>query len=46
MIVMTLALVILIRIDHEIRLQSIQATSSKRPSKKETKSKVKQSGDK
>ncbi|PKI13076.1 cell division protein FtsW [Colwellia sp. 12G3] len=30
MIIMTLALVILIRIDHEIRLQSIQATSSKR----------------
>ena len=34
MIVMTLALVILIRIDHEIRLQSIQATSSKRTRKK------------
>ena len=46
MIVMTLALVLLIRIDHEIRLQSIQATSSKRTTKKESKSKVKQSGDK
>ncbi len=37
MIVMTLALVILIRIDHEIRLQSMQATSSKRSAKKVTK---------
>ena len=27
MIIMTLAFVVLIRIDHEIRLQSIQATS-------------------
>ncbi|MCJ8295257.1 MAG: cell division protein FtsW [Colwellia sp.] len=34
LIVMTIALVILIRIDHEIRLQSIQATSSKRASAK------------
>ena len=34
MIVMTIALVILLRIDHEIRLQSIQATTSKRSSKK------------
>ncbi|MEI6894912.1 MAG: cell division protein FtsW [Colwellia sp.] len=34
MIVMTLTLVILIRIDHEIRLQSIQATSSNRSSKR------------
>ena len=34
LIVMTIALVILIRIDHEIRLQSIQATSSKRTSAK------------
>ncbi|MBU2894838.1 cell division protein FtsW [Colwellia sp. D2M02] len=33
MIVMTLALVILIRIDHEIRLQSIQATSTPKKSK-------------
>ncbi len=30
MIIMTLAMVLLLRIDHEIRLQSIQATSSKR----------------
>lgn len=30
MIIMTLAMVLLIRIDHEIRLQSIQATTSKR----------------
>lgn len=37
MIVMTLALVLLIRIDHEIRLQSIQATSSKRSSPKNSK---------
>lgn len=29
MIIMTLAMVILIRIDHELRMQSIQATSSK-----------------
>ncbi len=35
MIVMTIALVILIRIDHEIRLQSIQATTSKRSTKKD-----------
>ncbi len=34
MIIMTIALVILLRIDHEIRLQSIQATTSKRSSKK------------
>ena len=33
MIVMTIALVILIRIDHEIRLQSIQATSTRKGSK-------------
>ncbi len=33
MIVMTIALVILIRIDHEIRLQSIQATSTRRGAK-------------
>ena len=30
MIIMTLAVVVLIRIDHELRMQSIQATSSKR----------------
>ncbi len=30
MVIMTLAVVILIRIDHELRMQSIQATSSKR----------------
>jgi cell division protein FtsW len=29
MIIMTIAVVVLIRIDHEIRLQSIQATSKK-----------------
>lgn len=34
MIIMTLAVVILIRIDHELRMQSIQATSSKRKSRK------------
>lgn len=34
MIVMTVALVILIRIDHEIRIQSIQATSMPKKSKK------------
>ncbi|MDX2367318.1 MAG: cell division protein FtsW [Colwellia sp.] len=33
MIIMTLAVVILIRIDHELRMQSIQATSSKRKDK-------------
>lgn len=33
MIIMTLAVVILIRIDHELRMQSIQATSSKRKSR-------------
>ena len=33
MIIMTLAMVLLIRIDHEIRLQSIQATTSKRTAK-------------
>jgi cell division protein FtsW len=33
MIIMTLSVVILIRIDHELRMQSIQATSSKRKSK-------------
>ena len=33
MIVMTIALVILIRIDHEIRLQSIQATSTRKGGK-------------
>ena len=33
MIIMTLAMVLLIRIDHEIRLQSIQATTSKRTTK-------------
>ncbi len=44
MIVMTLALVILIRIDHEIRLQSIQATSSKRSAQKVTKPNEKKSG--
>jgi cell division protein FtsW len=33
MIIMTLAVVILIRIDHELRMQSIQATSSKRKAK-------------
>jgi len=44
MIVMTLALVLLIRIDHEIRLQSIQATSSKRNSNKSTKTSVTKNG--
>lgn len=34
MITMTLSVVILIRIDHELRMQSIQATSSKRKVKK------------
>ena len=34
MIIMTIAVVILIRIDHELRMQSIQATSSKRKDKK------------
>jgi cell division protein FtsW len=34
MIIMTLAVVILIRIDHELRMQSIQATSSKRKTRK------------
>ena len=34
MIVMTIAVVILIRIDHELRMQSIQATSSKSRGKK------------
>jgi cell division protein FtsW len=34
MIIMTLAVVILVRIDHELRMQSIQATSSKRKSRK------------
>ena len=34
MIIMTLAVVILIRLDHELRMQSIQATSSKRKSRK------------
>ena len=34
MITMTIALVLLIRIDHEIRLQSIQATSTKRKGRK------------
>jgi cell division protein FtsW len=34
MIIMTLAVVILIRIDHELRMQSIQATSSKRKVRK------------
>ena len=34
MIIMTLAVVILIRIDHELRMQTIQATSSKRKTKK------------
>jgi len=34
MIIMTLAVVILIRIDHELRMQSIQATSSNRKDKK------------
>lgn len=33
MIIMTIALVILIRIDHEIRLQSIQATSTRKGGK-------------
>lgn len=33
MIIMTIAVVILIRIDHELRMQSIQATSSKRKDK-------------
>mgnify|MGYP000322775956 CR=1 FL=1 len=34
MIIMTIAVVILIRIDHELRMQSIQATSSKSRGKK------------
>jgi cell division protein FtsW len=34
MIIMTLAVVILIRIDHELRMQSIQATTSKRKTRK------------
>ena len=34
MIIMTLAVVVLIRIDHELRMQSIQATSSKRKAHK------------
>lgn len=34
MIIMTLAVVILIRIDHELRMQSIQATSSTRKARK------------
>ena len=34
MIIMTLAVVILIRIDHELRMQSIQAISSKRKARK------------
>ncbi len=34
MIIMTIAVVILIRIDHELRMQSIQATSSKSKGKK------------
>lgn len=34
MIIMTLAVVVLIRIDHELRMQSIQATSSKSRGKK------------
>jgi cell division protein FtsW len=38
MIIMTLAVVILIRIDHELRLQSIQATSIK--GRRKLKSKV------
>ena len=46
MIVMTLALVLLIRIDHEIRLQSIQATSSKRNNNKGVKRSVTKSSDK
>ena len=37
MIVMTIAFVILIRIDHEIRLQSIQATKSSKPSRAKNK---------
>jgi len=43
MIVMTIALVLLIRIDHEIRLQSIQATSSKRSTKKDIKKETERS---
>jgi cell division protein FtsW len=43
MIVMTISLVILIRIDHEIRLQSIQATSSKRSSNKSSNKSAKRS---
>jgi len=34
MIIMTLAVVVLIRIDHELRMQSIQATPSKRKTRK------------
>lgn len=40
MIVMTLALVLLIRIDHEIRLQSTQATSSTRANNKVAKNRA------
>ncbi|MFT6902123.1 MAG: cell division protein FtsW [Colwellia sp.] len=42
MIIMTLAVVILIRIDHEIRLQSIQATSRTTGDHKDTKKKPRQ----
>jgi len=40
MIVMTMSVVILMRIDHEMRVQSIQATSSKRPKNKKTTKKI------
>jgi cell division protein FtsW len=44
MIIMTLALVLLIRIDHEIRLQSIQATCSKKNSNNSTNSSISKKG--
>ena len=46
MIVMTLALVLLIRIDHELRLQNIQATSTKRTSPKGAQKSAQQGADK
>ncbi|WP_019027205.1 cell division protein FtsW [Colwellia piezophila] len=46
MIVMTIALVLLIRIDHELRLQSLQATRSKRTTNNESKNSASPSGDK
>ncbi|MGB1199040.1 MAG: cell division protein FtsW [Thalassotalea sp.] len=45
MIIMTLAVVVLVRIDHEIRLQSIQATSSHSKKAKATKINSKKEGE-